>query len=108
MTASSPNQAPAATRPKLKPDEIAYDGSGIFFIGSRSHPDAHRVDICEWDGLGSCECQNYIFNIEDQLRKGFRSDHLRCYHVRQVHKFVVRLFTDQERAKRCSIKHPRN
>jgi hypothetical protein len=91
-------------RPKLKPDEIVFAGDaepGIFYMGSRSSPggDPHRIDICAHDGVGSCECQNYVFNLHGQLEKGFRGKHLRCYHNRKVRELVDQLFTEQERKK---------
>ena len=80
---------------QLKPDEVQDigNGGGIFRVGSRSHQDSHTVNVCAFDGIGTCECHHFYWRNEKPLRAGERDEKLRCHHIRLVHAFIVELFT---------------
>ena len=90
-----------AKKPRLSPVEIEEQtlygmriqriGRGHYRCHSTSREEtAYAVDLSENNGLGSCECEDFIFRRLPQwksIRKPY--DALRCRHLRIVRNHVL-------------------
>lgn len=90
-------------------------GEGLFWVGSSSKDLPHTVDPAAFEGVGSCECEHFVFRLEPILRAGFRGDYLRCSHIERVREHIADTYVRHEIKRRKEkanepryIKHPRN
>lgn len=62
-----------------------------FHVHSRSRPGLrHRVDLEAYNWNGACDCEDFNFNREPDLRRGAAAhDDWRCYHLRVARSFVM-------------------
>ena len=70
---------------------IVRVGRGQYRAFSRSRPEtAYNVDLHDYGGLGSCDCEDYRMRRKPrwrEVRKPF--DCFRCRHLRAVRNFVL-------------------
>jgi|LakMenE18May11ns_1017448.scaffolds.fasta_scaffold9280567_2 hypothetical protein len=70
---------------------IARTGRGCYLCHSSSHPErAYAVDVSAHGGLGSCECDDYLYRRYPRwktVRQPF--DSLRCRHLRAVRNHIL-------------------
>lgn len=93
----------AQSKPKSSGNEIELEertlegmrvtrtGRGQYYCSSESNPSTrHTVDILALDGLGECDCWDFISRRKKRWRKvRQRYDIFRCKHLRRVRNHVL-------------------
>ncbi len=67
-----------------------YDTALRWFVQSRSRPMVeHLVDLEDYNGVGSCQCENFRFVLkklaqEMTKRRLAPTDDARCFHIKEA------------------------
>lgn len=71
--------------------KIVRIGRGHYLCASRSSPGvSYAVDLEAHEGLGHCECYNFLFRRYPLWKQlGANYDHLRCRHIRGIRNHVL-------------------
>lgn len=83
----------------LESSKITMVGNGVFHIASESKKDAfYTVDVMDNDGLGGCDCKNFLFSKLPKFERNGRIifESLRCKHLRRVRSFAFDLIIMQQ------------
>lgn len=71
--------------------KIQRQGAGHYLCKSRSRPGvSYSIDIEENDGLGNCQCEDFIYRrLPDWRKVRANYDFYRCRHIRAVRNHVL-------------------
>jgi hypothetical protein len=71
-----------------------------FHVESRSKDEPHLCQLLEIGGFGSCECEHFIYRIEDKAQKGqiARTFENRCEHLKAAFWFDAQEGIDRARS----------
>ena len=81
----------------------------VYFVQSKSRAGVqHRVDVLDFDGNGSCTCENFLqYGLEAKLRHGARPSHqTTCEHIRRANAYFCLVVKRTIIAKRNERKEP--
>jgi len=61
-----------------------------FEVDSRSEAIPRRVNLCDYDFNGSCDCEHFRFNCGPKLSSGWHpAENLRCWHIKRCRRWVL-------------------
>lgn len=58
-------------------------------MDSRSEPTPHRINLCDYNFNGACDCAHFKFNCEPKLCRGWDPAlSLQCWHIKRAVLFI--------------------